>query len=211
MTWPWIPSTGLVAVALLLCVAASFGGLTWQASAQTQSAHGAGLGLAASTLNQTANQTASVNTISVYTTYPGQNQYLALPPNATGVIIYPHWVVTLVSSTNDSYSIYVSGLEIAQGDSLGVHTVDFGVVGRVINVSIGFGPVVYHYDHEFLSNVPLSAYYSSPPAPPVATALEVTFDELAIAFAFVLSLAGAMFTARKTVIERKKRQIQVVG
>lgn len=158
-----------------------------------------------------ANESTAVSTLSVYTTYPGQNQYLALPANASGVIIYPHWVVTLVSSQNQTFSIYVSGLEITQGASIGVHVVDFDVVGDVVNVSIGFGGVSYHYDHEFLSNVPLSSYYSSPPAPPVATALQVTFDELAIAFAFVLSLAGAMFTARKTVIEKKKRQIQVVG
>lgn len=157
------------------------------------------------------NQSTPVSTISVYTTYPGQNQYLALPLNVSGVIIYPHWVVTLISSANQSYSIYVSGLEITQGASIGVKSVDFNVVGDVVNVSIGFGGVSYHYNHEFLSNVPLSTYYSSPPAPPVATALQVTFDELAIAFAFVLSLAGAMFTARKTVVEKKKRQIQVVG
>ena len=191
------------AVILLLCALGLSGGHPTSLSTST--------GRASPAAGLATNQSTSVSTISVYTTYPGQNQYLALPPNASGVVIYPHWVVTLVSSINQTYSIYVSGLEITQGASMGVHEVEFGVVGDVVNVSIGFGPTTYHYDHEYLSNVPLSTYYSAPPAPPVATALQVTFDELAIAFAFVLSLGGAMFTARRTVIERKKRQIQVVG
>jgi hypothetical protein len=165
----------------------------------------------ASGSGNTSNGTAGVTSVSIYSSYPGQNQYLAVPPNASGIVVYPHWLATLISTSNVSYAVYVSGLEVASGFVFGEKAVAWNVVGDVVNVSVGLGSVVYHYDHEFLSNVPLRSYYSSPPPPPIATALQVTFDELAIAVAFGLSIAGAMFTARKTVVERKKREIQVVG
>ena len=149
-----------------------------------------------------------IRSISVYTTYPGQNQYLAIPANTSGVLVYPTWQITLVTDENLSYTIYVNGLRVDEGTVNGQDVVQLNVTGQTVSVNIGFGDTIYRYNNEFLSTVPLSAYYAPPPPPLVATEEQVLIQGVQVLGAFVMAVLGAMFVARRIVIERRKRQIQ---
>ena len=167
-----------------------------------------GLGSATQSQTHVAGSPPPIRSISVYTTYPGQNQYLAIPPNTSGVLVYPTWVITLVTDENLSYTIYVNGLRVDEGVINGQSVVQLNVTGQTVSVNIGFGDTIYRYNNEFLSTVPLSAYYAPPPPPLVATEEQVLIQGVQVLGAFVMAVLGAMFVARRIVIERRKRQIQ---
>ena len=89
-----------------------------------------------------------IESVSVSSSYPGQDQFLTVASGISGGLMYPHWVATLQSSENESYSILVNGQQIASGTVVGTKTVDFNVTGNVTSVSIGLGTHVYKYPDE---------------------------------------------------------------
>ena len=148
-----------------------------------------------------------IESVSVSSSYPGQDQFLTLSPGISGGLMYPHWVATLQSSENESYSILVNGQQIASGTVVGTKTVDFNVTGNVTSVSIGLGTHVYKYPDETIATVPIQKYYG--PKPPT---LQYTFAEYeyGIIKAFVASLFAiliALFTAKKYLIEKERREV----
>ena len=76
-----------------------------------------------------------IESVSVSSSYPGQDQFLTLSPGISGGLMYPHWVATLQSSENETYSILVNGQQIASGTVVGTKTVDFNVTGNVYEKS----------------------------------------------------------------------------
>jgi hypothetical protein len=159
-------------------------------------------------LASTAGAPPPIRSISVYTAYPGQNQYLAIPPNTSAVLVYPAWTITLITDENLSYAAYLNGLQVAQGTVNGQTVLHLNVTGQTVSVQVGFGDTIYRFDNEFLSTVPLSSYYAPTPPPLVATEEQVLIEGAQVLGAFVMAVLGAMFVARRIVIERKKRQIQ---
>ncbi len=148
-----------------------------------------------------------IESVSVSSSYPGQDQFLTLSPGISGGLMYPHWVATLQSSENETYSILVNGQQIASGTVVGTKTVDFNVTGNVTSVSIGLGTHVYKYPDETIATVPIQKYYG--PKPPT---LQYTFAEYeyGIIKAFVASLFAiliALFTAKKYLIEKERREV----
>ena len=151
-----------------------------------------------------------IESVSVSSSYPGQDQFLTLSPGISGGLMYPHWVATLQSSENESYSILVNGQQIAPGTVVGTKTVDFNVTGNVTSVSIGLGTHVYKYPDETIATVPIQKYYG--PKPPT---LQYTFAEYeyGIIKAFVASLFAvviASFSVRKWVVEHEKREVRLI-
>ena len=151
-----------------------------------------------------------IESVSVSSSYPGQDQFLTLSPGISGGLMYPHWVATLQSSENESYSILVNGQQIASGTVVGTKTVDFNVTGNVTSVSIGLGTHVYKYPDETIATVPIQKYYG--PKPPT---LQYTFAEYeyGIIKAFVASLFAvviASFSVRKWVVEHEKREVRLI-
>ena len=151
-----------------------------------------------------------IESVSVSSSYPGQDQFLTLSPGISGGLMYPHWVATLQSSENESYSILVNGQQIASGTVVGTKTVDFNVTGNVTSVSIGLGTHVYKYPDETIATVPIQKYYG--PKPPT---LKYTFAEYeyGIIKAFVASLFAvviASFSVRKWVVEHEKREVRLI-
>ena len=148
-----------------------------------------------------------IESVSVSSSYPGQDQFLTIAPGISGGLMYPHWVATLQSSENESYSVLVNGQQIASGIVVGTKTVDFNVTGNVTSVSIGLGTHVYKYPDETIASVPIQKYYG--PKPPT---LQYTFAEYeyGIIKAFVASLFAiliALFTAKKYLIEKERREV----
>ena len=151
-----------------------------------------------------------IESVSVSSSYPGQDQFLTVASGISGGLMYPHWVATLQSSENESYSILVNGQQIASGTVVGTKTVDFNVTGNVTSVSIGLGTHVYKYPDEIISTIPIQKYYG--PKPPT---LQYTFAEYeyGIIKAFIASLFAvviASFSVRKWIVEHEKREVRLI-
>jgi hypothetical protein len=149
----------------------------------------------------------AISSVSVESTYSGQDQFLTVSPGTSGALMYPHWIVTMQSSQNVSYSLYVNGQELMSGYVYGSRTVDFNVSGSSATVTIGLGSQVYKFSNEIIATVPIQKYYG--PKPP---ALQYTLAEYeyGIARAFVASAFAiiiALFTARKYLLEKERREV----
>ena len=148
-----------------------------------------------------------IESVSVSSSCPGQDQFLTIAPGISGGLMYPHWVATLQSSENESYSVLVNGQQIASGTVVGTKTVDFNVTGNVTSVSIGLGTHVYKYPDETIASVPIQKYYG--PKPPT---LQYTFAEYeyGIMKAFIASLFAVLiglFTGKKYLVEKERREV----
>ena len=149
----------------------------------------------------------SIESVTVSSSYSGQDQYLTVASGTSGALMYPHWIVSMESTQNESYSVYVSGQEIQSGYVFGSKTVDFNVSGSSASVIIGLGSKVYKYPKELIATIPIQKYYG--PKPP---ALQYTLSEYeyGIARAFVASAFAiiiALFTARKYLLEKERREV----
>lgn len=148
-----------------------------------------------------------VESVSIVSSYPGQKQYLSVSPGQSGALMYPHWMVTFISTENTSYSINVNGQTIQSGTVVGTQTIDLNITGSTASVIIGLGTHVYKYPDEIIASTPIQKYYA--PKPP-SLAYTVSQYELGIAKAFVASgfaIAIALFTARKYLLEKEKREV----
>ncbi len=148
-----------------------------------------------------------ISSVSVESSYPGQDQFLTVAPGTSGALMYPHWIVTMQSSQNVSYSVYLNGQELLSGYVYGSRTVDFNVSGSSATVTIGLGDQVYKFSNEIIATVPIQKYYG--PKPP-SLAYTVAEYEYGIARAFVASLFSiiiALFTSRKYLIEKVRREV----
>ena len=148
-----------------------------------------------------------VLSVSVSSSYAGQNQFLTASPGTSGALMYPDWHVVLQSTQNVSYTVYVNNQEILSGSVIGSKTVNFNISGSTATVTIGLGNKVFSFPHELISSIPIQKYYG--PAPP---SLQYTLSqyEYGIARAFVASIFAvmiALFTARKYLLEKEKREV----
>jgi len=139
--------------------------------------------------------------------YTGQDQFLTVAPGVSGALVYPNWTVTMQSTQNVSYTVYVNGQQLMAGHMEGNKTINFNVTGSTVTVVIGLGSKVFKFPNEIISSVPISKYYGPKPEP-----LQYTFAqyEYGIIKAFVASLFAiivALFTARKYLLEKEKREV----
>ncbi|MDS0257728.1 hypothetical protein ApAK_08660 [Thermoplasmatales archaeon AK] len=148
-----------------------------------------------------------IESVSVSSSYPGQDQFLTVSPGTSGALMYPHWIVTMQSSQNVSYSIYLNGQELMSGYVYGSKTVDFNISGSEASVTIGLGSQVYRFSNEIIATVPIQKYYGPKPPPLQYTLAEY---EYGIARAFVASAFAiiiALLTARKYLLEKERREV----
>ena len=148
-----------------------------------------------------------IQSVSVSSSYPGQDQFLTVAPGTAGALMYPDWSVTMQSTQNESYSIYLNGQELLSGYVYGSKIVQFNISGSTATVTIGLGNSVYKFPNELVATIPIQKYYG--PQPP---SLQYTLSqyEYGIARAFVASAFAiiiALFTARKYLLERERREV----
>jgi hypothetical protein len=133
----------------------------------------------------------------VTSTYPGQDQILALQPGKSGELSYPEWNILLESSNNESYNIYENGLKVASGNVLGSKAVYLNVTGNTTSVIVSLGTHVFNYKDELVAHIPISQYYKPKPPPLVATALDVAISFVrGIVIVFLAVLSGMMLSRR---------------
>ena len=148
-----------------------------------------------------------IQSVTVSSSYSGQDQFLTVQPGVSGALMYPHWIVTMQSTTNESYSVYLNGQELMSGYVYGSKTVDFNISGSSATVTIGLGNQVYKYPNELVATIPIQKYYGPKPPPLQYTLSEYEFG---IARAFVASAFAiiiALFTARKYLLEKERREV----
>ena len=150
-----------------------------------------------------------IESVSVSSSYPGQAQYLTVSPGTSGALMYPSWAITMESSQNVSFSIYLNGQEQISGNVLGSRVVDLNISGSTASVTVGLGSKIFKFLNELVASVPIQKYYG-PKAPPLQYTLAEY--EAGIIKAFVASFFGLMISllvVRKYVIEREKREVHV--
>ena len=148
-----------------------------------------------------------IQSVSVSSSYSGQDQFLTVSPGTSGALMYPDWHVSMQSTSNETFSIFVNNQEVDSGYVFGSKTVNFNISGSKASVTIGLGNQVYKYPNELIATIPIQKYYG--PKPP---ALEYTLSEYeyGIARAFVASAFAiiiALFTARKYLLEKERREV----
>ena len=149
----------------------------------------------------------NVASLSVWTSFPNAGGvFLYVPLNSTGVLVYPQWHVDFTSSSNASYTIYVSGLNVAAGTVLGQKHVAFNVTGSQTSVLIGFAGTTYSFTDEAVAQVTVTT--PAPPPPLQYTAQQ--FEEALLTGQLqgygvvVLAVLASFFSARKIVIVNRK-------
>ena len=89
---------------------------------------------------------------------------------------------------------------------IGNKNVSFNVSGSSVSVQVILGTKTYSYPNELISSVPIEKYYG--PKPPAALYTYSQY-EVGIAKGFVAAIFGvaiAMFSGRKYILEKEKRE-----
>lgn len=147
-----------------------------------------------------------IQSVFVSSSYSGQDQFLTISPGTSGALMYPDWSVTMQSTQNVSYSIYLNGQELLSGYVYGSRTVQFNISGSTASVTIGMGSNVYDFKNEIIATVPIQKYYSAPPPPLVATELDVVTAVGVGVTTLGVWILIAMFTIRPWIMDRMKRK-----
>ena len=147
-----------------------------------------------------------IQSVTVTSVLKGQNQVLAAESNVSGDLMFPTWTVAFHSTQRLNYSIYIKGKVIESGSVLGNKNVTFNVSGSSVSVQVILGTKTYSYPNELISSVPIEKYYG--PKPPAALYTYSQY-EVGIAKGFVAAIFGvaiAMFSGRKYILEKEKRE-----
>lgn len=144
----------------------------------------------------------------VTSTYPRQDQTLAVKQGVSGQLTYPHWNILLESSNNESYSIYEDGLLLYSGHVLGSKNIYLNITGNTTSVIISIGTHIFNYKNELVAHIPISQYYKPKPPPLVATALDVAISFVrGIVIVFLAVLSG-MLLSRRYIMAKKDMEPQ---
>lgn len=148
-----------------------------------------------------------IQSVSISSTYPGQTQTLTVQAGKSGVLMYPHWNITMVSSVKEPWVILVNG-KIAQNGTVSGTTyadIDMGNASEV-SVIVSIGSSQYKFLNEPIASVPLQKYYAPPSPPLVSTAIEDLIAGVRYVIGGFVSYLGVTVLVRKLVTTRKKRK-----
>ncbi len=148
----------------------------------------------------------AIESVSVSSSYPGQDQFLTVSPGTAGALMYPDWQVTMQSTQNESYSVYLNGQDLMSGYVYGSRIVEFNISGSSATVTIGLGNKVFTFKNEIIATVPIQKYYQPPPPQLVATEIDVITAVGAGAVIFALWVLIGTFTVRPWIMDRMKRR-----
>jgi len=148
-------------------------------------------------------------TIDVYivSTYPGQPQQLFAYPGQAGILMYPHWNITISVSQVVLYSIYVNGGHVASGTGMGLIYADVYINASIGSAVVGVGNHIYNFSNLPISVIPLSKRYAPAPPPLIYTQEFLNlFTVRTIVGAILLTLASIL-TVGQITVSRKERTI----
>jgi hypothetical protein len=139
---------------------------------------------------------------------PGQSQFLTVSDNVSGALLYPDLAIRLISSSTTPYYIYINGKEESSGNVSGIRDIAYNISSGTskVSISVQMGNKTWNYPNELVSSLPVSKYYG--PRPPAALYTYFQYEE-AIVKGFVAGIFGvaiAMFSGRKYILEKEKRE-----
>ena len=139
---------------------------------------------------------------------PGQSQFLTVSDNVSGALLYPDLAIRLISSSTTPYHIYINGKEESSGNVSGIRDIAYNISSGTskVSISVQMGNKTWNYPNELVSSLPVSKYYG--PRPPAALYTYFQYEE-AIVKGFVAGIFGvaiAMFSGRKYILEKEKRE-----
>jgi len=147
--------------------------------------------------------------VSVSTSYPGENQFLTVSDGQEGVLLYPNWEITLRTNFKENYTISLNGGTVKSGEIDGITKIPIDVNGTTATVMVALGGKVYTYRNEFIANIPLQKYYG--PKGPQNTA---TFDDIIFGLlkgAIAVSVLGIIaYVSLFPVIKARKNRKPIV-
>ncbi|MHB1507484.1 MAG: hypothetical protein ACYCUZ_05445 [Cuniculiplasma sp.] len=151
---------------------------------------------------------ANITCVFLSSSLPGQSQFLTVSDNVSGALLYPDLSIRLISSSSTPYRIYVNGKEVSSGNVSGIRDVGYNISSGTskVSITVQLGQKSWNYPNELVSSMPVSKYYG--PRPPVAQYTYFQYEE-AIVKGFVAALFGvaiAMFSGRRFILEKEKRE-----
>jgi hypothetical protein len=148
--------------------------------------------------------------VSVVSSFSGQNQYLSVIPGQQGVLMYEDWNLSMYSSINASYSVQVNSQMQYQGFILGHRYIHLTFTSSPVSVIVTIGSQVFRFPDEIITTVPLEHYYGPKPPPLVYTIPEYEAGIEKAFAASVFAILISILSVRKYVIEKEKREVQIV-
>ena len=148
--------------------------------------------------------------VSVVSSFSGQNQYLSVIPGQQGVLMYEDWNLSMYSSINASYSVQVNSQMQYQGFILGHRYIHLTFTSSPVSVIVTIGSQEFRFPDEIITTVPLEHYYGPKPPPLVYTIPEYEAGIEKAFAASVFAILISILSVRKYVIEKEKREVQIV-
>jgi len=132
---------------------------------------------------------------------------LYAPANSIGLLMYPTWNITLISSAPVAYSVIVNGLEASSGTFSGIKNVVVVVNSSLGSAVVGIGDQVYKFSNMPIESVPLSQVYKSPSATLIYSQVFFTVFQVKTVISAVMSLVVAVFVVGGITKSQKEREI----
>ena len=151
-----------------------------------------------------------VQSVSIVSYFSNQNQYFTVPAGRSGALMYPNWIITLTSTQQTNYSIFIDGSVAFSGSFKGTKAINDTIAANTVTVAVSLGKNVYNFPDELIAHEAVARYYG--PQPP-SLAYTASQYEYAIAKGFMAALFGlavSFLIVRKYVIEKKKRDVVII-
>jgi hypothetical protein len=150
----------------------------------------------------------NISYVFISSSLPGQSQFLTVSDNVSGALLYPDLAIRLISSSTTPYHIYINGKEESSGNVSGIRDIAYNISSGTskVSISVQMGNKTWNYPNELVSSLPVSKYYG--PRPPAALYTNYQYEE-ALVKGFVAALFGvaiAMFSGRRFILEKEKRE-----
>ena len=110
--------------------------------------------------------------VSITSTYPQQQQLLSAQAGQSGVLMYPNWNITLISSITAPYVILEDNKIVNNGTITGSKHILMKMNGSQVSLIVSIGAKQFKFLNEPIASVPLQKYYQPPSPPLVSTALQ---------------------------------------
>lgn len=144
----------------------------------------------------------------VVSTLTNQTQQLFAYPGQTGLIMYPLWNITLVSSIPQTYAVYVGGRNVSSGTFVGIKNVVVDLNTSTGSALVGIGNRTYQFTNLPISQEPLQKKYAPPVPPNLYTQAFLELFQVKTIVAAVLLFMAALLVMGGITKSQMDREIQ---
>lgn len=122
--------------------------------------------------------------------YPGVSQQLLVYANQTGIVTYAHMKVTMISSSNVPYKVYVDGQFYTSGNlTTTTYVVPLFENLTSVSIDVELGGHLYNFNNMPIARIPLQQKKTNPQAVPIYTQLEQDIFSVKLLISSIMSFA----------------------